>query len=181
MRGDIDEARRLKADARALYEELGQRFRIALWSLVAADIETLAGRPEEATAILRWAFDELDDMGWTSVMSTMAAFLADALLPENDEALRYSRLSEELAAEEDVVTQVMWRVARARASGDEDLAMQAVRLAEPTDSPDLKARAYLAVAQVAGDPTFRRRAVAEFERKGNTAAIARLVAPELPS
>jgi predicted ATPase/class 3 adenylate cyclase len=181
MRGDIDEARRLKADARALYEELGQRFRIALWSLVAADIETLAGRPEEATAILRWAFDELNDMGWTSVMSTVAAFLADALVPENDEALRFSRLSEELAADEDVVTQVMWRVARSRATGDEDLAMQAVRLAEPTDSPDLKARACLAFAQAAGDPAFRRRAVAEFERKGNVAAIARLVAPELPS
>ena len=181
MRGDFEEARRLQADARALYEELGQRFRIALWSLVAAEIETLAGRPEEAAAILRWAFDELNDMGWTSVMSTMAAFLADALAPDSKEALRYSRLSEELAADEDVVTQVMWRVARARAAADEDLAIQAVRLAEPTDYPDLKARAYLAFAQAAEDPSFRRRAVAEYERKGNVAAMARLVAPELPS
>lgn len=130
---------------------------------------------------MRWAFDELNDMGWTSVMSTMAAFLADALAPDSKEALRYSRLSEELAADEDVVTQVMWRVARARAAADEDLAIQAVRLAEPTDYPDLKARAYLAFAQAAEDPSFRRRAVAEYERKGNVAAMARLVAPELPS
>ena len=48
--------------------------------LVVAEIEALADRPEEAAAILRWAFDELQDMGWTSVMSTMAAFLADALV-----------------------------------------------------------------------------------------------------
>jgi ATP/maltotriose-dependent transcriptional regulator MalT len=181
MRGDFDEARRLQADARALYEALGQRFRIALWSLVAAEIEGLAGEPEAATAILRWAFQELEDMGWTSVMSTMAAFLADALGPESDEALHYSRLSEELAADEDVVTQVMWRIARARASGDEELARQAVRLAEPTDYPDLKARAFLALGDVARDPASRQRAVAEYERKGNVAAIARLVAFELPS
>jgi hypothetical protein len=181
MRGEFDRAHRLQADARALYEELGQRFRIALWSLVAAEIEALAGRSEEAAGILRWAFDELQDMGWTSVMSTMAAFLADAIAHDSDESLRYALLSQELAAEQDIVTQVMWRVARARASGDEDLAAEAVRLVEPTDYPDLKARAFLAFGEIAGDPAFHRRAAAEYERKGNVAALTRLVARELPS
>ena len=183
MQGDLDEARRLQADARALNEELGQRFRSAARSLVAADIEVLAGRPQEATAILRWAFDELDEMGITSVMSTMAAFLAASLAAqgERDEALRFSRLSEELGAEEDVVTQVMWRIARATASDDAELARMAVRLAGPTDCPDLKARAFLTVAQVAGDRSARDRAVAEYERKGNRASVARLVAQGLSS
>jgi class 3 adenylate cyclase/tetratricopeptide (TPR) repeat protein len=181
MRGDFDRAHRLQADARALYEELGQRFRLALWSLVTAEIEALAGQREEAAAILRGAYDDLEDMGWTSVMSTMAAFLADALAPDTDEALRYSLLSEELAADGDVVTQVMWRVARARATNDNNLAADAVRLAKPTDYPDLKARAFLALAEVAGDPTIRRRAAAEYERKGNVAALTRLIARELPS
>jgi class 3 adenylate cyclase/tetratricopeptide (TPR) repeat protein len=181
MGGEFDEARRLQADARALYEALGQRFRIALWSLVAAEIEALAGQPEAAAAILRWAFHELEDMGWTSVMSTMAAFLAAAVPPESDDALHYSRLSEGLAADEDVVTQVMWRIARARATGDEELARQAVRLAEPTDYPDLKARAFLSLGEVARDPVSHQRAIAEYERKGNVAAIARLVVPELRS
>ena len=181
MRGDFELARRLRADARALYEELGQRFRIALWSLVAAEIDALAGRTEEAAATLRWAFHELEDMGWTSVMSTMAAFLAATVPPESEDAVRYSRLSEKLAAAEDVVTQVMWRIARARALCDEELATQALRLAEPTDYPDLKARALLAFAQVSGDSSFHRRAVDEYERKRNVAAVARLVAPELPS
>jgi class 3 adenylate cyclase/tetratricopeptide (TPR) repeat protein len=181
MRGDFEEARRLGADARALYEELGQRFRITLWSLVAAEIEGLAGRREEAAEILRWAVDELEEMGIKSVMSTVAAFLADALAPDSNEALRYALVSRELAAEEDVVTQVMWRVARARRTGDRDLAGEAVRLAQPTDYPDLKARAFLALAEVARDPASRRRAIAEYERKGNLAALARLTAPSLPS
>jgi hypothetical protein len=111
----------------------------------------------------------------------MAAFLADALAPDSDDALRYSRLSQELAADEDVVTQVMWRVAHARATDDKSLAADAVGLAEPTDYPDLKARAWLAFAEVAGDPAFHRRAAAEYERKGNVAALTRLVARELPS
>ena len=40
------------------------------------------GRSEEATAILQWAFGELEEMGASSVMSTVAAFLADALATE---------------------------------------------------------------------------------------------------
>jgi hypothetical protein len=54
-------------------------------------------------------------------------------------------------------------------------------LAEPTDYPDLKARAFLALGDVSRDPVSRQRAVAEYERKGNVVAAARLVALELPS
>lgn len=176
MQGDFDEARRLQGDARALYEELGQRFRIAARSLVAAEIEVLADRPQEAAAILRWAFGELEEMGITSVMSTVAAFLADALANEgNDvEAMRYSRLSEERAADEDVVTQVMWRVARAKAEADPGLAREAVRLATPTDYPDLKARALIAAGELDA-------AVAEYSTKGNIAAVTRLLAQQTAS
>jgi predicted ATPase/class 3 adenylate cyclase len=176
MEGDFEQARRLEAQARNLYEELGQRFRIAVRSHVAAEIAALAGRQEEATAILRWAYGEFQEMGITSVRSTMAAFLADALANQgsHDEALVYAKMSEESATAVDVVTQVMWRVARAKASGDGDLAHQAVDLAMPTDYPDLRARALLA----AGD---RDGAIAEYEAKGNTAAIARLAATPAPS
>jgi class 3 adenylate cyclase/tetratricopeptide (TPR) repeat protein len=181
--GDFEEARQLQASARALYEELGQRFRVAARSLVAADIEALAGRDEEATAILRWGLSELEEMGITSVSSTIAAFLADALAREgaNDDALRFSKSSEEQAGRDDVVTQVMWRLARSRARKDERLAREAVRLASRTDYPDLKARAFLAYAEVSSDTSFRRRALDEYERKGNVAAIARLTEAALPS
>jgi tetratricopeptide (TPR) repeat protein len=171
MEGDFVEARRLQTSARALYEELGERFRIALRSLVAADIEALAGNTAEAAAILRWGYDELEEMGITSVQSTMAAFLADALADQglNGDALKFASVSAELATPVDVVTQVMWRIARAKASGDVELAREAVELALPTDDPDLKARAQLA----AGNPET---AAAQYEAKGNKAALARLAA-----
>jgi hypothetical protein len=122
------------------------------------------------------AFDELQEMGITSVMSTISAFLADALANQgsHDEALVFAELSEKSATAVDVVTQVMWRVARAKASGDGDLAREAVALAMPTDFPDLRARALLA----AGD---RDGAIAEYEAKGNAAALARLAATPAPS
>ena len=183
MRGDLEQARLLQAKARALDEQFGQRLRIAARAFVSADIEALAGRPQESIAILRWAFGELQEMGITSVRSTMAAYLADALASEGEdaEALHYAQLSRDDAAAEDVATQVMWRLARAKAAQEPDLARQAVQLAEQTDFPDLKARAFLGVWLVAGDSAARARAVAEYERKGNVAAVARLAAQALPS
>lgn len=171
MQGDFDQARRLQAAARALHEQLGQRFRLATRSLIAADVEKLAGNPIEAMRILRWAFGELQEMGITSVMSTVAAFLADALAGEGsiDEAVHYSEFSQQHAAPVDVATQVMWRVARANAVDDLALARGAVRLAAPTDYLEVRARALLA----AGDADAAAR---EYARKGNTAAVARITA-----
>jgi ATP/maltotriose-dependent transcriptional regulator MalT len=183
MKGDFAEARRLQRNAQALHEELGQRFRVAARSLVAAEIESLAGRRQEAIDVLRWGVGELQAMGITSAMSTIAAFLAESLALEQsvEEALHYSRLSEEQAAEVDIVTQVMWRAARSRVEGDTDLATEAVGMAMATDYPDLKARALLALAQVSGDASYRRLAVEHYERKGNLAAVARVASPILPS
>jgi class 3 adenylate cyclase/tetratricopeptide (TPR) repeat protein len=171
MQGEFEEARRLQAAARALHEELGHRLRIATRSLIAAEIEALAGRPREATTILRWAFGELREMGASSAMSTVAAFLADALVAEGsiDEAIRYSEVSEQHAADLDIATQVMWRVARANATRDVALAREAVALAEPTDYTEIKARALLAVGDADG-------AAREYERKGNMAGIRRIAA-----
>ena len=171
MQGEFEEARRLQRAARALQEELGHRFRIATRSLIAAEIEALAGHPREATTILRWAFGELREMGASSVMSTVAAFLADALAAEGsiDDAIRYSEMSERHAADLDVATQVMWRVARANATRDLALAREAAELAQPTDYIDIRARALLAVGDTDG-------AVREYQRKGNVAGIRRIAA-----
>jgi hypothetical protein len=139
--------------------------------LIAAEIELLAGRPDESTAILRWAFGELQEMGASSVMSTVAAFLADALAIEGarEEAIHYSEISERHAADMDVLTQVMWRVARANAANDLTLAREAVALSEPTDYIEIRARTLLAI----GD---REAAAAEYARKGNVAAVSRVTA-----
>jgi class 3 adenylate cyclase/predicted ATPase len=176
MQGAFDEARRLQEEAREIWQELGHRFRIAMRSLIAADIELLADRPQEATAVLRWAYTELSAMGAQSVIPPISAFLADALCEEGqfEEAERLARLAKEEATPVDVVAQVMWRIALARATEDTGLAQEAVDLAERTDSPDLQARAYAA----AGD--FRRARLAH-ESKGNVAAARRLLARQTAS
>jgi class 3 adenylate cyclase/tetratricopeptide (TPR) repeat protein len=185
MQGDFDEARTLQARAREIHEELGQRFRIAARSLVGAEIEQLAGRTSEAVSILRWAFETLREMGATSIMSTTAAFLADALCLDgkNDEAAEIAKVSEEHAAAADVVTQVLWRTARARAEGGEtgqELARQALAMAGSTDYPDLEARALTSLAEILGPGEEASGLVADarglYERKGNVAAVARLQA-----
>ncbi|MEP6909913.1 MAG: AAA family ATPase, partial [Actinomycetota bacterium] len=183
MRGDFDEARRLQARAREIHEELGQRFRIAARSLVGAEIEQLAGQPDEAVTILRWAHEALREMGATSIMSTTAAFLADALCLDgkHEEADEVSRISEEHAAAADVVTQVLWRTARARATGNEALAREALEMAKATDYPDLEARSLIALAEVVGPgeeaSVLLDDARTLYERKGNVAAAAKLPAP----
>jgi hypothetical protein len=110
-------------------------------------------------------------MGVSSVMSTVAAFLANALAVEGsiDDAIRYSRVSERHAADLDVLTQVMWRVARANATGDLTLAREAVELADPTDYTEIKAQALLALGDRDG-------AAREYERKGNVSAVRRIAA-----
>jgi tetratricopeptide (TPR) repeat protein len=186
MLGDFDRARNLQARARAIYEELGLRFRLAVTSaLLGADIEQFAGRPGEAVSILRRAYEDVRQMGVKSATATMAAFLADALSQDgkHEEADEAATFSEDAPAS-DIVTQVLWRTARARALADhqsaeaEELARHAAALARETDYPDLKARAFTCLAQVigAGDEqsSLLTEARGAWERKGNVAAVARL-------
>ena len=96
-------------------------------------------------------------------------------------------MSEEIAAPEDLTTQVVWRsvlgkvracrgdFARATALGEE-----AVRLAEPTDLLVIRADALLDLAEVmamAGTPvdagSAARRALELYERKGNLVSASR--------
>jgi class 3 adenylate cyclase/tetratricopeptide (TPR) repeat protein len=171
MEGRIDDARRLQDEARLIYEELGERLRVVTRSLVAADIELLDGNPGEAATILRWGYRQLDEMGATSVLATVGAFLADAELAAGaaSEAVRHARLSAERAADEDIATQVMWRVARGQAENDLALLREAVLLVEQTDYPDLQARALAALGEV--DAAAR-----IYEAKGNLTAARHLAA-----
>jgi class 3 adenylate cyclase/tetratricopeptide (TPR) repeat protein len=187
MLGDFDRARSLQARARRIYEELGLRFRLAVTSsLLSADIEQLAGRPGEAVSILRRAFEDVRQMGVVSSEATMAAFLADALSVDgkHEKADELARFSEENAPASDIVTQMLWRMARARALADQDgataeeLARHAAALARDTDYPDLKARAFTCLAQVLGpgdeQSSLFADARATWEQKGNMVALARL-------
>ena len=180
MRGEFDRARSLWSQARTLYEELGLQHRRAVRSLVPAGIELLAGDPVAAERELRYGYDTLAAMGETWVRATIAAYLAAVLaqLERNDEAIALTRESEENSSDDDVVTQVVWRGARARALAQTDpaaakaLALAAVERALATDFLDLRAGAYVDLAAVA-DPSAAAAAVMEYERKGNVVGAER--------
>ena len=183
MQGDFERARELWERARAIYEEFALRHRRAVRTLVPAAIDLLAGDPDEAVRELRWGYEALEQMGEKGARSTLAAYLADALCAQGqyDEAKRFSEISEEIAASEDLVTQIVWRGARAKvlarrgeADRAESLAREAVGLVEQTDFLDLQASALLALADVlaasgrSGEaPALIELARGIYERKGN--------------
>jgi class 3 adenylate cyclase len=180
MRGEFDRARSLWSQARSLYEELGLQLRRAVRSLVPAGIELLAGDLHAAERELRYGYDTLAAMGETWVRATIAAYLAAVLaqLERNDEAIALTRESEANSSDDDVVTQVVWRGARARAlartdpAAAKELARAAVERALATDFLDLRAGAYVDLAAVA-DPAAAAAAVSEYERKGNVVGAER--------
>jgi ATP/maltotriose-dependent transcriptional regulator MalT len=186
MQGDFAQARRLWSEAEAVYDDLGLRLRRVVRSLIAAEVESLAENVDGAVEGLSAAYDAATEMHARSVSATIAAFLADALCDKQShaEAERFSEVTEREAGGDDLVAQVLWRSSRARALAErgsgaaaDALAREAVRLAEPTDFPDLRARALLAHAAVlaaAGRPAeateLRHRAGALYEGKGNVVA-----------
>jgi class 3 adenylate cyclase/tetratricopeptide (TPR) repeat protein len=201
MQGDFEQARELWKRSQAIYEELALRFRRALRSLIPAAIEMLAGDPETAVGMLRWGYDALEKMGAKGARSTLAAYLADALCAQGqyDEAERFTKISEEIAAGEDVVTQIVWRSSRARvlahrgeAESAESLGNTAVELAMGTDFLDLQASTLVALAEVlarvdgSGEDAslLLARAREIYRRKGNVVAaqkVARLPTATLES
>jgi tetratricopeptide (TPR) repeat protein len=143
MVGDIERAREEYAQARRALEDLGWNFDAALTSLDSGPIELIAGDPAVAEHELRRDYEALERMGDRNYISTTAAYLAEALARQgrDDEAARMAEFSASLAADDDVLTQVVWRSALARVrarAGDEpeaavELAREAVRRARTSD------------------------------------------------
>ena len=105
-------------------------------------VEMLAGRPEIAEERLRLGYSRLEEMGEHSLLSTSAAMLAQAIYAQGrtDEAARFCDISEQTAATDDLLTQVLWRSVRGKilarqGRGEEGkaLAREAVQLVERTD------------------------------------------------
>jgi ATP/maltotriose-dependent transcriptional regulator MalT len=191
MRGEFDEARRLWAAASDQYEELGLTYRRVVRSTIAADIETLAGDDEAAEKELREAYETLERMGEKGARAVVAAFLAEALARQGriDEADRYTRIAEELAASDDLVPQILCRSVQAKVlasrgalSEAETLAREAAAMVEDMDFPDLQALTLLSLAEVlrsTGAPAesaeLLDRARVLYEKKGNAVAGRRMV------
>src|SRR2546428_6926251 len=114
-------------------------------------VEWLAGDPAAAERELRWGYESLGQMGAAAeVAPVLAALLAQALYAQgrDEEALRFSELSEEAAAPDDLSAHVQWRAGRPRGGGrgggpggGGGRARAAARLPPPTRLPPLPGRA----------------------------------------
>lgn len=148
MNGDFETARELIRDTDAILDDLGRvtqdefgRFQSTV-SFHEAWVDMLAGEPADAEAKLRADYVKLEAMGDKSVLSTMAASLAQAAFAQghDEDALAYRRIAERTAAADDLHAQATWRGVGARIlarRGQFDagaaLAREAVQFAKRTD------------------------------------------------
>ena len=185
MRGQVDEARRLIDEALAIYEELGLPLPLAAaLGFESATVHWAEGDLAAAERDLRRAVDLLRAMDEKAVLSTLAARLAEILArqeKDEEEAEELLRVSEDAAGEDDWVTHMTIKEARAlllaRRGNFEaavSLAREALALADETD--DLEGRAWqrLGLAEIitrAGRPMEAEPLLGEaielFEAKGH--------------
>src|SRR4051812_7383770 len=195
MRGDVASARELLAEGTRTIQESG----LTLWAALNAQetylVEHLAGTPGAAVESLRQSLATLDEGGERAYLSTIAGFLAHALAAEGEDeaAERFSRESEQAASPDDVLSQALWRTARAKIlarRGEleraEALAREAVAFAEPTDLLGTRADALVDLAEVLALAGRRdeslaalRDAAGLYERKGDVTSLARARARQL--
>ena len=183
MQGRIDEARRLVRKSLKILEDHGLRMRASFASEAEGFIETLAGDPAAAERALRAGYDEVARLGDLGYQATAAALLAHAICAQGrlEEAEDFCRIAEEIGADDDLATQVLWRSAKAKvlaARGEHAeaaiLARAAVELAEGTDDTNMCADSLMDLAAVlaaVGNSAERmdalRRARELYAQKGN--------------
>jgi class 3 adenylate cyclase/tetratricopeptide (TPR) repeat protein len=157
MQGSFERAREHAAQARAMLEELGVRVEVARVEMEAWRVETLAGDPVAAELQLRHAYDMLVELGEKYLLSTVAGHLAQTLyaLGRWDESKSLAELAQELATEDDVETQTLWRCARAKLAARESafeeaetLVREALEILAPTDAVLLQVETLLDLADV---------------------------------
>jgi tetratricopeptide (TPR) repeat protein len=190
MLGHFDRARELAEAAQDILNDLGRTLAVALVRADAGAVELLAGDAAAAARCLRSACDTMQEIGERGNLSTYSATLADALADQglDDSADSYARLSEETALREDVLSQVLWRNARARLlrrepalEDAETLAKEAVALAAETDDLNLLGNALSSLGSVlasagreAEASAAYKQAAQVFKRKGNVVSGARV-------
>ena len=186
MLGRSDEARALLAELRTeLAERGGATAVLAAIGSYGLEVELLGGDPEAAAAQGEESCRMREELGRWSELSTTAGGLAHVYceLDRLDDAERWTARAAELGTEEDVVTQMLWREARARILARrgrheeaEQLARQAVAIGDTTEDLDAQAEARADLGEVlalAGRPQDAapvvEEALARFEAKENLA------------
>jgi class 3 adenylate cyclase/tetratricopeptide (TPR) repeat protein len=175
MRGDVDRARRLAADAGTVYDELGLRLPRVGWTEVVALVELLAGDPAAAIDALQSGYDVLDAGGFDNLRTFQAALLAFVLASDGQAAAarEFCRIADTAPDDDSKARLRAAQALLASAEGDaERLAREAVAFAERTDDLNLQANVRLTLARVLGDQAEAEAARRLFEVKGNVAAAA---------
>jgi tetratricopeptide (TPR) repeat protein len=182
MSGDFDAARLELERSIDIYTELGRLRSLLVTSRVTeARVAQLAGDLEHAAAVYAETCDALLEAGEGFYISTQGAEYARVLcaLGRFDEAAHWAETADGHARVADRAGRIAVLTARslvAAQSGSAEapaLAEEAVALASETDAPDLRAGAYLALAETAVDPEAAfAAALDELERKGNVVAAA---------
>jgi class 3 adenylate cyclase/tetratricopeptide (TPR) repeat protein len=155
MRGRFAHARKHYQRSHLAFDELGLSVRLASFRMYAGWAELIAGDAAAAERELRVGYEALERMGEKSYLSTAAALLARAVLAQGryDEAERLTQVTDDIASDDDLVTQAMWRGTRARLlarRGDaaaERLARESVALSLDTDSLNMQADALVDLAE----------------------------------
>jgi tetratricopeptide (TPR) repeat protein len=157
MNGEFERGREAYELARRTLEELGRSVLAASTSINSWRVEILAGNPARATEELRRDYAALEGMGEKYLLSTVAGSLGQALyvLDDLDGAERYSRVAEDLAGEDDVESQALWRCVRAKVMARrsetepaEALVRQALEIVRPTEAPIILTDTLLDLAAV---------------------------------
>jgi tetratricopeptide (TPR) repeat protein len=188
MNGELETARVLYRQSRALLRDLGQRITAASSGIDVALVELLGGDLALAEREIRSDLDFLTKAGSSYYLSTMTALLSRLVREQgrDDEALELSKTAESAADEDDFDSQALWRATRApiiaRAGdleGAETLARQAVELVQRTEAPLLQADALAELAEVlkiAERPAEARAAIEQalalYRSKGNVVSEA---------
>jgi tetratricopeptide (TPR) repeat protein len=198
MRGDFARARELYTRARELFEDLGLAVFAASVSIQASSVEMLASDPAAAERELQRDSETLTALGEKYYLPVLTGLLAQSVYAQgrSAEAAEISRIAEELAAEDDVEAQAMWRAVRAKVLTEEGehehaerMAREAVELLRQTEATVKLADTLLDLAEVliaSGQIRAGRVALEEgsrlHEAKGNLVAHSRAQAllDELP-
>ena len=177
------EARAALADARDAFEEMHSKMHLFHLASCSANAELIIGDDEAMERHLLFLFEQLEQSGERSFLSTVAPMLAEIRLRQGDtEAAKVlATMGQSLTHQEDVVSQSLWRIVTAKvAARDGDLeralslAGEAVEWMERSDQLQFIAETHRGRAEVqllADRPDDARaslqRALALYEAKGD--------------
>jgi class 3 adenylate cyclase/tetratricopeptide (TPR) repeat protein len=157
MNGELEAARGLYRQGRAMLRDLGQGVTAASTGIELVLVELLGGDLAIAEREVRADYDFLAKVGESYYLSTMAALLSRVVRDQgrDDEALALSKTAEEATAADDIESQALWRSIRApivARSGNttlaEELARTALEVIRRTEAPGLQANALSELASV---------------------------------